>query len=213
MRLSRGKSIVGAVCGLGGLAFLLSARTVPPRAPQAATPAPQEITLEVDPAQSKVYYTVDSTLHTVHGTFELRKGSLIHFDTASGKASGEISVYATSGESGNSARDVRMHKEILETQKYPDIIFRPRQIEGRAAASGPSDVKLHGVMLLHGGEYELVALVHVELAADHWQGTAQFDVPYVQWGIKDPSNWLLKVKPVVHVELNMVGTERVMDQK
>ena len=101
-----------------------------------------------------------------------------------------------------------MHKEILETAKYPDAIFRPVQIEGKVARSGTSDVKLHGVILLHGREHEIVALVHAELSGDRWKGTAKFDVPYIQWGIKDPSNWLLRVKPVVHVELEMAGPSK-----
>jgi polyisoprenoid-binding protein YceI len=164
------------------------------------------VTLEVDPAQSTVHYIVDSTLHTVHGRFALKTGSAVHFDPESGKAGGEVTVYATSGESGNGSRDERMHKEILETQKYPDAIFRPQQIEGKVARDGASDMKVHGVILLHGGEHQIVALVHAEFAGDHWKGTAKFDVPYIQWGIKDPSNWLLKVKPVVNVEVDMAGT-------
>jgi polyisoprenoid-binding protein YceI len=98
-----------------------------------------------------------------------------------------------------------MHKEILQTAKYPDAIFRPAQVEGKVALTGASDVKLRGVLLLHGGEHEIVADVHAEMAGDHWTGRAKFDVPYIQWGIKDPSNWLLKVKPVVNVELEMAG--------
>ena len=99
-----------------------------------------------------------------------------------------------------------MHKEILQTQKYPDAIFRPKQIEGKVARDGASDVKLHGLMLLHGSEHEVVALVHAEVEGDRWKGRAKFEVPYVEWGIKDPSNWLLKVKPVVNIELDMAGT-------
>jgi len=197
------KSLLGAGSGLLGIAVLLSATAAPAKL-QAAHATAQEIVLELDPAQSKVHFTVDTTLHAVHGTFALKKGT-VHFDPDNGEATGEISVFATSGESGNSSRDERMHKEILETSKYPDAIFRPRQIEGKVARTGASDVSLRGVILLHGGEHEIVALVHAELAGDRWKGTAKFEVPYIQWGFKDPSTWLLKVKPVVNVELEMAG--------
>jgi len=173
----------------------------PVAAPQAAVP---EIVLTLDPAQSKVHWTVDSTLHTVHGTFTLKSGT-VHFDPETGKAGGEIVVYAPSGESGNGSRDRRMHKEILETAKYPDVVFRPAQVEGKVAQSGVSDVKLDGVFSIHGADHDLTAQVHVELTGDRWQGTGKFEVPYVKWGIKDPSNFLLKVKPVVKVELEMSG--------
>jgi polyisoprenoid-binding protein YceI len=184
------------------------AMTPAPVQSQGSAVAAKEITLKIDAANSKVHYMVDSTLHTVHGTFTLKDGSMVHFDPATGKAGGEVAVYATSGESGNSSRDERMHKEILQTGKYPDFIFRANQVEGTVTPGGSSDVKLHGVMLIHGGEHEIVAEVHAELAGDQWKGTAKFDVPYIQWGIKDPSNWVLKVKPVVSVEVDMTGVEK-----
>jgi polyisoprenoid-binding protein YceI len=143
-------------------------------------------------------------LHTVHGTFALKSGTL-HFDPETGKAGGEIVVFAPSGVSGNSSRDARMHKEILETAKYPDVVFRPTQVEGKVGQSGASDVKLGGVFSIHGADHDLTALVHAELTGDRWRGTGRFEVPYVKWGIKDPSNFLLKVKPVVSVELEMSG--------
>jgi polyisoprenoid-binding protein YceI len=190
-------------CAVLCLAFFLLSTPASTRSQERA--APPEITLGLDPAQSKVHFSVDSTLHTVHGTFALQKGSTIHFDPETGKAGGEVAVDATTGESGNGARDNRMHKEILETRKYPDAIFRPRQIEGTVARRGACDVKVQGLMLLHGGEHEVTALAHAELADDHWTGTAKFEVPYLQWGIKDPSTWLLKVRPVVNVEIDMAG--------
>lgn len=203
MQVSGWKSLMGAATGLVGIAILLSAAAAPPRT-QVTPATTQEVVLQLDPEQSQVRYTVDSTLHTVHGTFALKSGA-VHFDAESGKAGGEIVVYAMSGNSGNSSRDGRMHKEILQTAKYPDAVFRPERIEGKVDREGTSDVKLHGMILLHGQEHEIVASVHAELAGDHWKGIAKFEVPYVQWGIKDPSNWLLKVKPVVSVEVEMAG--------
>jgi polyisoprenoid-binding protein YceI len=171
---------------------------------QGVVVSPSEITLTLDPAQSKVHWMVDSTLHTVHGMFAL-KGGTVHFNPETGKAGGEIVVIAPSGESGNGSRDRRMHKEILETAKYPEIVFRATQVEGRVLQYGDSDVKLAGVFSIHGSDHNLTALVHAELAEHHWRGTCTFDVPYIEWGIKDPSNFLLKVKPVVNVRLEMSG--------
>ena len=157
--------------------------------------------------QSKVHWNVDSSLHTVHGTFNFKSGS-IHFDPATGKAGGEIVVFASSGDSGNDSRDKRMHQEILETAKYSEVIFQPTLVEGRVASSGPSEVKLHGIFSIHGTDHELTAQVHAELAGDRWTGTGKFEVPYVTWGIKDPSNFFLKVKHVVNVELEMSGATK-----
>jgi polyisoprenoid-binding protein YceI len=176
-----------------------------PALSQQAAPAPvSEVVLTLDPAQSRVHWTLDTTLHTVHGTFVLKSGTM-HFDPETGKASGQIIVSTASGESGNHARDARMHKDILETAKAPEASFRPAQIEGKVVATGTSDVKLSGVFTIHGTDHDLTAQIHAEFSEHTWTGTAKFDVPYVAWGIKDPSNFLLKVKPVVNVELDMSG--------
>lgn len=202
----RAHSFGAAVLSIAGLVIFLSAAAAPPRL-QSAPASASEIALTLDPTQCRVHYAVDSTVHAVHGTFNLKSGS-IHFDPSTGKAGGEIVVFATSGESGNDSRDKRMHKEILETGKYPEVVFHPTQIEGKVTASGPSDVKLHGIFSIHGADHELTALVHAELAGDHWTGTGKFEVPYVTWGIKDPSNFFLKVKHVVNVEMDMSGTTK-----
>ena len=203
MKVSATKSISASAAAVLALALFLSAAPAPPRH-QETSVAPSELVLTLDPAQSKVHFNVDSTLHTVHGTFSVKSGT-VHFDPQTGKAGGEIVVNATSGDSGSTSRDARMHKEILETKKYPDAVFHPSQIEGQVASVGASDVKLRGTISLHGADHELTALIHANLSPDHWTGTANFEVPYITWGIKDPSNFFLKVKPVVNVELEMSG--------
>jgi polyisoprenoid-binding protein YceI len=192
----------GSLAVLGSAPFF--AIGVPPPPPQAARAPVPEVVLTLDPAQSKVHWSLDSTLHTVHGSFAMKSGT-VHFDPETGKAGGAIVVLAISGESGNGSRDARMHKEILETSRYPEAIFRPMQVEGKVTQAGTSDVKLDGVLSIHGAEHDLTALVHADVTDRHWRATGKFDVPYVQWGIKDPSNFLLKVKPVVNVELEMSG--------
>jgi polyisoprenoid-binding protein YceI len=199
--------------GLAGsvaLAFaMLACMVIEPRslangsAPSRAL-EPAEIVLSVDPAASKVHWTLDTSLHTVHGTFALKRGTL-RIDTATGKAGGEIVADALSGESGNSSRDKKMHNEVLESPRYGEIVFRAGHVDGPVPVEGNTSVQLHGVMVLHGTEHEITIPVQAELSAGHWKGTGSFSVPYVSWGLKNPSNFFLKAEPLVKIELEIAG--------
>jgi polyisoprenoid-binding protein YceI len=164
-----------------------------------------EVTLYLDPRQSKLQWTLGSTLHTVHGTFRLKSGA-VKFEPASGRANGEFVADAASGESGNESRDKKMHREILESGRYSEVIFRPNRIAGRVLAEGSSNVEVRGTFLLHGSEHELTVPVEAELNGKSWKGSAKFSVPYLQWGLKSPNTFLLKADPVVEIELALSGT-------
>src|SRR2546429_162791 len=174
--------------------------------PQHAAPQPSasEIVLGIDPAKSKVYWTLGSTVHTVHGSFAFKKGNL-RLDTSTGKASGEIIVDAASGNSGNDSRDRKMHKEVLESARYAEVIFRPDRVEGKITPQGTFAVQVHGLLVLHGSEHELTVPVQAELAGDHWTGSATFNVPFIDWGLKNPSNFLLKQNHAGDIELQLKG--------
>ncbi len=63
-----------------------------------------EIELNFVPAKTTVNFTLGDILHTVHGSFNLKRGA-IRFDPATNKIRGEILVEAASGNSGSSGRD------------------------------------------------------------------------------------------------------------
>jgi polyisoprenoid-binding protein YceI len=172
-------------------------------AAQAAAPS-QEVALTVNTSQSKVNFTLDTTLHTVHGTFSLKRGTIRV--APDGKASGEIVADATSGQSGDSGRDKKMHKDVLESAKYTEVVFRPDRVDGKFPPNGEVTVQMHGRFALHGSEHELTVPVKGEITGDRWHGTATLKIPYVEWGLKSPNSFILKADPVVEVELELVGT-------
>ena len=157
----------------------------------------------VDPAQTRVEFTLPSLLHTVHGEFRLKRGTL-SFDPQSGKASGELVVDATSGESGSPARDKRMHTAILESAKYPEITFRPDRVDGNVAPVGRSVAQLHGMFAIHGVEHEILLPITVDAAAGHYTVDGMFEVPYVKWGMKNPSTLFLRVSDKVEITIHTV---------
>src|ERR1700736_5304427 len=164
-------------------------------------PSPAGVTtLSVDPARSTIQFTLGAVLHTVHGTFRV-KGGTARFDPLSGKASGQIAVDVRSGETGESARDRQMHGDVLESNRFPDAAFSLDRVKGRLAPSGDSQVEVHGSLRIHGGKHEMTIPVRVNVQNDLVTATAKFAVPYVAWGMKDPSNLVLRVDKTVDVEV------------
>jgi polyisoprenoid-binding protein YceI len=181
----------------GFAVFVLVAASVPAFAQQA--------TLQLDPAQTAVKFTLGDVLHTVHGSFRLKRGAL-QLDESSGKLSGEIVVDAKSGDSGSKMRDGKMHREVLESEQYPEIKFRPDRVEGTVNPKGKSTVKVHGIFTIHGVEREIAVPAEADLEADHWTATLHFTIPYVKWGMKNPSALFLRVDDSVQIDIVAAGS-------
>jgi polyisoprenoid-binding protein YceI len=167
--------------------------------------AAQGVTFQLDPQHTTINFTLSDALHTVHGTFRLKQG-VLRLDAASGKVAGEIVVDAKSGESGSGMRDHKMHREILESDRYPEIVFRPDRIDGSVALQGKSSVRVHGIFAIHGSDHELTVPAEVEVFPDHWTATLHFVVPYASWGMKNPSTLFLRVGESVDIDLTTSGT-------
>lgn len=165
----------------------------------------QDATLQLDPQHTTINFTLADVLHTVRGTFQLERGSL-QLDSSSRKLSGEIAVNARSGQSGNGMRDRKMQKEVLESDRYPEIMFRPDHVEGTLSLQGKSSVQVHGVFSIHGSGHELTAPAEVEISADRWTATIHFAVPYAKWGMKNPSTLFLKVSESVDIDMTVSGS-------
>ena len=163
--------------------------------------------LDLDTAQTKVEFTLNDVLHTVHGNFHLKSGT-IRFDPATGAASGMLVVDAASGASGSGGRDKRMHRNILESELFPEITFTPDHFEGHLAPQGDSEIELHGMFGMHGAMHELVLKTKVSVTGDQITAATQFEVPYVQWGLKNPSTLFLRVGDKVNISLTAVGRLR-----
>ena len=154
----------------------------------------------LDPAKTEIAFTVHSTLHTVHGTFKLKNGNL-RIDPENGQASGAIVIDVSSGQSGSGSRDKRMQNEILESQKYPEAVFAPDRMEGHLASEGASEIDLHGRFKIHGSEHDLTLHFQIQANANQYAASTHFAIPYIAWGLKNPSNFLLKVDDKVEMEV------------
>jgi polyisoprenoid-binding protein YceI len=170
----------------------------------AATLPGLQQSLQLDPAHTKVEFVVPSTLHTVHGTFALKRGT-IQFDPSTGKASGELAVDAASGDSSSGSRDRRMTREILQADRFPEIVFRPDRLDGKVALTGKSQVQLHGMFSIHGAEHEIVMPLDVEAVEGQYNVSGHFSVPYIKWGMKNPSTLMLRVADTVEIKIEAVA--------
>jgi polyisoprenoid-binding protein YceI len=161
-------------------------------------------TLELDRSQTLIEFRLPGRLHTTHGAFKIERG-IIKADPGTGKAGGAIEVDAASGDSGLSARDNRMKNSILETQKYPEIVFTPQHVDGRMGPDGEFRATMRGAMVLHGSQHEMIIDAQGRLVGQELTATCHFSIPYVEWGMKDPSLPLLTVAKRVDIDVTTAG--------
>ncbi len=164
-----------------------------------------ERTLHLDPAHSRVSFRLKSTLHTVDGALALERGE-IRFDPDTGEAAGEVVLDARRAATGNDERDQKMHRKVLESELYPEIVFVPERIIGQVPESGPGEIELDGTVTVHGADHPVAVKVRLSREGDVVHAAGSLAIPYVAWGMKNPSVLVLRVAKQVDVALDVAGT-------
>ena len=164
----------------------------------------QQQTFVANPDASEVKMTLKTTHEVVNGTFHIQSGSL-EFDPSTAKMLGSVVVLAGSGKTGNGSRDKKMNKDILQVEQHATVSFEPKSYAGAIAPSGDSTIQVTGIFTLLGVPHEITIPILVHLEAATATAKAHFVVPYIQWGLKDPSFLFWKAEKDVAIDLFLTG--------
>jgi polyisoprenoid-binding protein YceI len=165
----------------------------------------QHQTFTVNPDASQVGFALAGSGHHVQGTFHVQSGSIV-FDRSTSALSGEIVVAAGSGNSGEPSRDKKMNSDVLDVSSFAQITFDPKSYQGTIAPTGDSSIQVSGVFTLHGTPHDITVPMQIHIDGTNITAKGQFTVPYVKWGLKDPSIFILKVAKEVGIDLNLAGS-------
>jgi polyisoprenoid-binding protein YceI len=161
--------------------------------------------VDLDPSHTSVTFTLAGSLHETKGVVPLT-AERIEVDPDAAAASGLVVADARATTTGNRLRDATMRDDVLEVGRFPEISFRPTSVDaGSPTGDGDFAGTLRGMLALHGAEHELAVPVHGRLVGDDVTATCRFTIPYVAWGLHDPSVLFLSVAKTVDVEVQAVG--------
>ena len=164
----------------------------------------QHQTFVVNPDASEVKITLQTTHEVVTGAFHIQSGS-IESDRGTPKMAGSVVVFAGSGKTGNESRDKKMNKDILKVEQYATVSFEPKSYTGTIALSGDSTIQVTGVFTLLGTPHEIAIPILVHLEGTTATAKAHFVVPYVKWGLKNPSFLIWKADDDVAIDIFLAG--------
>jgi len=163
-----------------------------------------ERTLVLDPDRTEVSFDLPATGHDVHGLVSLERG-VLRFDAATGTLEGEVVLDPSVARTGNRSRDKTMRKDVLETGRFPSIRFLPSSFEGTLAENGTSDLVVHGELDLHGSRHPIDLPTRLTAVGDELTAEFDLEVPFIDWGMHDPSILFLRVAKIVQVHVRAQG--------
>jgi polyisoprenoid-binding protein YceI len=160
--------------------------------------------LAVAPADGRVEFHADSSLHPVDGAARQFTG---HLDTDA--LVGDLDVMASSLATGLGPRDSRLVSWCLEAPRFPSIHLAVARIsgavEGLRAAAGSGGVTLEGTLTIR----DVVREVTIP-ATYAWEGSnlrlkGRYAMKWTDWNVPDPSIVLSTVAPEMNVTFDILA--------
>jgi polyisoprenoid-binding protein YceI len=169
-------------------------------------------TFEILPSKSSVTFTISTTFNEIEGKAKAFKGSLSipdAKDLATGTTA-TITIDTKSMETGNKGRDKDMHKDVIESEKFPEIKIAIKKITADSALYTykiSADITMHGV----------TKSVDFKTSALSFAGTdgklslsisGKVKINMSDWGMTPPSIVVNKVSPEIVVGWSLIAQQK-----
>jgi polyisoprenoid-binding protein YceI len=162
----------------------------------------------VEATGSVLNWDLPATLHTVHGKAPEVSGSIDAVQGAGGEwqIQARIVVKAAAMVTGNEKRDRTMREKVLETDRFPEIVFEARQVTAdlsRFKAGERLTAEVLGDLTVHGKPAAVRLPVEVYVFPDHVVLQGSFPLSWKQYGVHDPSFGIVTVKEPLKVQFRL----------
>jgi polyisoprenoid-binding protein YceI len=147
---------------------------------------------KVEVAGSSVRWELPATFEPIKGVVPLFHGSIEANPLSSGAwdVKARIVVPAAAMRTGNRRRDRTLREKVLETARYPEIVFEIRQFTGDLSRFRPGQtfpVQVVGDLTVHGKTATVQLPVDVSVFPRAVVLTGSFPVRWKAYGLQDPS--------------------------
>ncbi len=168
----------------------------------AQEPAP--LHYRIDAAGSELSWELPATLHTVHGKAPRFEGAVDAEPGARGQwhIEARVVVAAASMVTGNGKRDRTMREKVLETGRFPEIVFEARRVVAdlsRLLRGERFTAEVTGDLEVHGRAASVRLPVDVEVFPDHVVLEGSFPLSWREYGLADPSFAFVRVRDPMKV--------------
>jgi polyisoprenoid-binding protein YceI len=147
---------------------------------------------KIEVAGSSVRWELPVTFEPIKGVVPLFHGSIEAkpLSTGAWDVSARIVVSAAAMRTGNRRRDRTLREKVLETARYPEIVFELRQFTGDLSRFRPGQtfpVQVVGDLTVHGKTAPVQLPVDVSVFPKAVILTGSFPVHWKAYGLEDPS--------------------------
>jgi len=103
--------------------------------------------------------------------------------------------------------ETTMRNEVLETSKYPDIVFQSTKVSATRLDEGKYQIRIFGNLTLHGTTRPVTLNARVDFGENEFHAVGEFPVKQSEFGIKPVSvaGGTIKVKDEVKLAFDIVA--------
>ena len=179
-------------------------------APRIAAAQPAELHYTIDSAGSELAWELPATLHTVHGKAPELSGSVdaVPGENGAWDIQARVVVKAAAMVTGNASRDRNMREKVLETDRYPEIVFEARRIRADLSRLRPGErftAEAEGDLTVHGKTAPLRVPIDVLVQADSVVLEGSFPLSWKQYELNDPSFGIVTVRDPLKVKFRFIA--------